>query len=115
MRRAMCLSLHSSYSQLSAEFEGRQYGSGVLKLEPSEAKRVAFAFNEALVAALSAAWRKLVKDAAAEGWGSIVPQIDQIIAEHCPNLVRSLSLDKVRTLLAKVRQRRTSSHLVTGI
>jgi adenine-specific DNA-methyltransferase len=39
-RKAIALSLHSSFSQLSAEFEGRAYGSGVLKLEPSEAKRL---------------------------------------------------------------------------
>lgn len=39
-RKAVVLSLHSSFSQLSAEFEGRAYGSGVLKLEPSETKRI---------------------------------------------------------------------------
>jgi hypothetical protein len=115
LRRAICLSLHSSYSQLSAEFEGRQYGSGVLKLEPSEAKRIAFPFSKALVTALSRAWPKLVKDAAERGWETIVPKLDRIIAEHCPNLVRSLPLEKVHTLLGKVRQRRTNSHLGTGV
>jgi adenine-specific DNA-methyltransferase len=30
----------STYSQLSAELEGRSYGSGALKVEPSEAKRI---------------------------------------------------------------------------
>ena len=42
MRKAIILSLHSSFSQLSAEFEGRAYGSGVLKLEPSETRRLKF-------------------------------------------------------------------------
>lgn len=34
------ISLFTSFSQLSAEIEGRSYGSGVLKIEPSEAKRI---------------------------------------------------------------------------
>jgi hypothetical protein len=39
-KKAVILSLHSSVSRLSSEFEGRAYGSGVLKLEPSEAKQL---------------------------------------------------------------------------
>lgn len=39
-RRALAISLQSTMSQLSAEIEGRSYGSGGLKLEPSEAGRV---------------------------------------------------------------------------
>jgi len=39
-RKAVTLSLHSSFSRLSAELEGRSYGSGVLKLEPTEAGRI---------------------------------------------------------------------------
>jgi hypothetical protein len=113
-RLAICLSLHSSYSQLSAEFEGRQYGSGVLKLEPSEVRRLVFAFNKPLVKALSSAWPKLMGDAAALGWNNIVPQIDDTIAKHCPSLAKSLPLEKVRSLLIKVRQRRNSIHIGTG-
>jgi adenine-specific DNA methylase len=37
---AASISLLSTYSQLSAEIEGRTYGSGALKHEPSEAKRI---------------------------------------------------------------------------
>jgi hypothetical protein len=114
-RRAVCLSLHSSYSQLSAEFEGRQYGSGVLKLEPSEVRRLVFAFNEPLVQALSKAWTKLTKEAIAQGWESVVPQIDDMVVAHCPSLAQSLPLEKVRSLLVKVRQRRNSIHLETGV
>lgn len=113
-RRAICLSLHSSYSQLSAEFEGRQYGSGVLKLEPSEVRRLLFAFNESLVQALSGAWLKLSKDAATCGWEEVVPKIDAIVASHCASLAKILPVEKVRSLLLKVRQRRNSSYLGTG-
>lgn len=38
--RAVALAVASTYGQLSAEIEGRSYGAGVLKLEPSEAKRL---------------------------------------------------------------------------
>jgi adenine-specific DNA-methyltransferase len=43
-RKLIALSLLSSFSQLSAEIEGRNYGSGVLKHEPSDAKRIAIIF-----------------------------------------------------------------------
>lgn len=40
MKRMLALSLLSTASQLSSEIEGRSYGSGVLKFEPSEARRI---------------------------------------------------------------------------
>ncbi|MBI1921148.1 MAG: N-6 DNA methylase [Geobacter sp.] len=40
-RKLIAISLLTTFSQLSAEFEGRSYGSGVLKHEPSEAKKIA--------------------------------------------------------------------------
>jgi len=113
-RRAICLSLHSSYSQLSAEFEGRQYGSGVLKLEPSEVRRLLFPFNQCLVKAMSGAWPALTRDALARGWEQVVPRIDAIVAENCISLHETLHVEKVRSLLLTVRQRRNSSYLATG-
>ena len=113
-RRAICLSLHSCYSQLSAEFEGRQYGSGVLKLEPSEARRLRLAYNEPLARALSKAWSDLSKRAAVSGWKDVIPQIDKIVAAHCPVLAKSLPVEQVNLLLIKVRQRRNSAHLGIG-
>lgn len=47
-RKLIALSILSSFSQLSAEFEGRNYGSGVLKHEPSDAKRIAIIFPKNL-------------------------------------------------------------------
>lgn len=40
-RKLLSLSLLTSFSQLSAEFVGRRYGSGVLKHEPREAEKIA--------------------------------------------------------------------------
>lgn len=39
-RKLVCISLLTSFSQLSAELVGRRYGSGVLKHEPREAERI---------------------------------------------------------------------------
>lgn len=39
-RKLAVISLCTTFSQLSAELEGRSYGSGVLKIEPSEANRI---------------------------------------------------------------------------
>lgn len=38
--KLITISILSTFSQLSAEIEGRTYGSGVLKLEPKEAKNI---------------------------------------------------------------------------
>lgn len=40
LQKKVAISLLSTYSQFSAEIEGRSYGSGVLKHEPSEAARI---------------------------------------------------------------------------
>lgn len=39
-KKLAVISLHTTFSQLSAELVGRSYGSGVLKLEPTEAKKI---------------------------------------------------------------------------
>ena len=115
MKQAICLSLHSSYSQLYAEFEGRQYGSGVLKFEPSESKRLLFALNEPLIMALSVLWTKIIKNGEPTSWEEIVPEIDSAIITHCPKLAKSLPIKRVRDLLIKVRQRRHSVYLAKGM
>ncbi len=43
-KKLIAISLLTSFSQLSAEFTGRRYGSGVLKHEPSEMKKVQVLF-----------------------------------------------------------------------
>lgn len=40
-QQVIAVSLQSTFSQFAAEVEGRTYGSGALKLEPSEGKRIA--------------------------------------------------------------------------
>lgn len=47
-KKLVAISILSSFSQFSAELEGRTYGSGALKIEPSEAKRIKLIFPEDL-------------------------------------------------------------------
>ncbi|RZK61264.1 MAG: hypothetical protein EOO85_33650, partial [Pedobacter sp.] len=53
-QKAIAVSLQSTFSQFSAEVEGRSYGSGALKMEPSEAKKIALLLPDSL-SAMSAA------------------------------------------------------------
>lgn len=48
LKKLACISMMSTFSQLSAEIEGRTYGSGVLKIEPSEGKRILVIFQKNL-------------------------------------------------------------------
>ncbi len=113
-QRAICLALHSSYCQLSAEFEGRQYGSGVLKLEPSEAARLSVPASASVLGALAGKWSQLSKRAMRDGWETIVGEIDQIILSNSSKLAKNLPLLRVRTILQRVGQRRTGITLLTG-
>jgi hypothetical protein len=47
-RKLISLSLISTFSQLSAEIEGRSYGGGVLKIEPSDARRLRLILPEGI-------------------------------------------------------------------
>jgi adenine-specific DNA-methyltransferase len=40
LKKAVAISILSTFSQLSAEIQGRSYGSGILKHEPSEVSRI---------------------------------------------------------------------------
>ncbi|WP_139810954.1 SAM-dependent methyltransferase [Pantoea cypripedii] len=53
LKKACCISLLSTFSQLSAELEGRSYGSGVLKIEPTAGKNISFLIKDDLVIELS--------------------------------------------------------------
>jgi adenine-specific DNA-methyltransferase len=105
-QRAVCLAMHSTYSQLSAEFEGRQYGSGVLKLEPSEAKRLRVPASPEILDALAKQWTNLAKKAHRLGWEKVVGEIDQIIVSNSKELSKTLPPEHATRILEKVRNRR---------
>ncbi|KJV27311.1 N-6 DNA methylase [Pantoea sp. SM3] len=58
-QKAIAMSMLSSFSQLSAEMEGRAYGSGVLKLEPSAAKKIQVLLTPKLILALNEHYKSI--------------------------------------------------------
>jgi adenine-specific DNA-methyltransferase len=107
LHKAIGLSLHSSYSRLSAECEGRTYGSGVLKLEPSEAKRLRLIVPESIdrpsfdecLGKFQAAQRAGDSAGAARA-------VDDWLAEQMPGLARELDFTKLRQLVEIASERR---------
>ncbi len=108
-QRAICLALHSTYSQLSAEFEGRQYGSGVLKLEPSEAKRIRVPASAKILASLEKRWATISRRASLSGWESVVGEIDSIVLSNSDYLSKALPREQAVSILKKVRDRRNGA------
>ncbi len=106
LSRAICLAFYSSYCQLSSEFEGRQYGSGVLKLEPSEALELQFPMNHNLQRALNRSWSKISEAYDAHGADRVRDYVDSLVEKHCPKLVSRISLKKTKSLLDAATFRR---------
>lgn len=57
--RAISASLLSSYSRLSIELNGRAYGSGVQKIEPTAAKGIRLIVNGSLVKVINERWEEI--------------------------------------------------------
>ena len=107
MRKALVLSLHSSFSQLSAEFEGRAYGSGVLKLEPSEARRLKLLLPPRLEREKVDYCFKTADSYFRRGnVGSAVKIIDDWLYKEIPALEQSVPRQALQTIVKIAVQRR---------
>lgn len=107
-RKAIALSLHSSFSQLSAELEGRSYGSGVLKLEPSEARRVRLLLPACLDRVTVQRLFREVEQAMSRGnVEHATESIDAWLYESLPGLANEAPLQQIREALNAARERRT--------
>jgi hypothetical protein len=94
----------SSFSQLSAEIEGRTYGSGVLKHEPSEAARIKLLIP------------RTIDDADVESTFSTIEAClrgghNQQATDHSDNMLCRLepdllSIEKTRELRSAIKQLR---------
>jgi hypothetical protein len=106
-RKAIVLSLHSSYSQLSAEFEGRAYGSGVLKLEPSEARRLRFLLPPILAKSEIDECFDLVSGHLTVGdTAKATAAVDDWLYRTIPTLEQSLPRQSLCSILKSTVQRR---------
>lgn len=106
-RKAIILSMHSSYSQLSAEFEGRAYGSGVLKLEPSEGRRLRLLLPPVLNRAEIDQCFEVANCHLGEGRAAAATAVvDDWLYQAIPNLEACLPRARLRAVLATTVQRR---------
>ncbi len=107
LRKAIVLSLHSSFSRLSAEFEGRAYGSGALKIEPSEAKRIRLLLPEKLDEVKLNECVRLFLKANNEGdRDAATGAVDEWLYSANATLRKSIPLNDVRSLLNAAVERR---------
>jgi tRNA1(Val) A37 N6-methylase TrmN6 len=106
-QKIITLSLHSSFSRLSAEFEGRAYGSGVLKLEPSEAKRLRLLLPTDLnVELVHKCFAKAEEKMIAEKTEEATAEIDSWLYSCMPEMSKILPLPNLRRLLSASVERR---------
>ncbi|MBI2565420.1 MAG: N-6 DNA methylase [Candidatus Schekmanbacteria bacterium] len=78
----MVLSFHSSLTLLSLEVDGRSYGGGILKLEPTEMLRVRLAWPEALTAELQATLCEVDRLLRGGQYNNAVELVDAVLLER---------------------------------
>ncbi len=106
--RALASSFLSTVTQISAEIEGRSYGGGVLKLEPSDARELAVVLPEGPVAHdldnAFPAIDSLIRDGRIDRAGEIVDEI--VLTSHLGLSMQAVS--QLRRELDRLRSRRQS-------
>lgn len=79
LKVAISVSLLSSYSQLSSEIEGRSYGSGVLKIEPTAGKRIRILLSESIIEPLCSLVPLIEKKLEDGDYRGIAELVDKIL------------------------------------
>lgn len=113
-RQLLCISVLSSFSQLSAEIVGRRYGSGVLKHEPGEAKEIAVLMPELPDTSVRNTYRQIDTALRNNDIQAAMTFADELIETALPV---GESLNGFRTLpaaLERVRERRRPKRPPTG-
>ncbi len=82
MQCSIAISFLSTLTQLSAELEGRSYGGGVLKLEPSEASRLILALPENGFKNASKICRKIDTFLRSGKWSNVSELVDDIVLKE---------------------------------
>jgi adenine-specific DNA-methyltransferase len=104
-KRALALAIQSTITQLSAEFVGRSYGSGVLKLEPSDCRKLLVPVPNSTQREVDDLWKRCVEYSALGEHGAATSSIDHWIysAQSGSNLP---VLEVLKDLLEDARLRR---------
>ena len=106
-RRLVAISMLSTFSQLSAEVEGRSYGSGVLKHELREAGKIQLLFPDKVSPKkIMKAFKKI--DVLLRSGKRIAAQrsADRFLAYEIPELLSEKSLAELKNDLGYLRRRR---------
>jgi len=81
-KRAMALTMLSTFTQFSAELEGRAYSSGVLKIEPSAGRRIKVLFTEQCIDDLDSLRVQVESALALEDFNSAAKMVDDVMIKH---------------------------------
>lgn len=79
---AIAVTLLSTFTQFSAEIEGRAYSSGVLKIEPSAGKKLKILLNDRCIDALNAAIPYIEKEMEKGNYTEATSIVDSILVAN---------------------------------
>lgn len=82
VKQAFATTLLSTYSQFSAEIEGRAYSSGVLKIEPSAGRNIKILFTPDCVNDLVSLKAELEKELQRENHSKVAELVDGVLIHH---------------------------------
>lgn len=105
-RQLLCISVLSSFSQVSAEIVGRRYGSGVLKHEPSEAKEIAVLMPELPERSVRTTFRQIDAALRKNDVAGAMALADALIESALPAGATRDGFAMLPAALEKVRERR---------
>lgn len=81
-KRAMSITMLSTFTQFSAELEGRAYSSGVLKIEPSAGRRIKVILSEQCISGLNHIKEKVEKSLEHDNFDAAAQFVDQVLINH---------------------------------
>ncbi|MBS3668113.1 Eco57I restriction-modification methylase domain-containing protein [Vreelandella boliviensis] len=105
-KELLCISILSSFSQISAEIVGRRYGSGVLKHEPSEAKKIAVLMPEISTEAVKLAFLKIDTALRQDDFVEAMTIADSLLASALPTGKLRDCFGLLPEALEKIRKQR---------
>ncbi|WP_154724196.1 N-6 DNA methylase [Vibrio cyclitrophicus] len=101
---AIAVSLLSSYSQLSAELEGRAYSSGVLKIEPSAGRKIEILLTEKCIDELKRAVPEIEAHIKENEMDDVTAIVDNILINN--NLVTRKQCEQLAKGIQFLRRER---------
>ncbi|AYF19693.1 TPA: N-6 DNA methylase [Vibrio parahaemolyticus] len=104
VKQAFAMTLLSSYSQFSAEIEGRVYSSGVLKIEPSAGKNIKVLFTTDCVEDLVAIKVEVEKELQSENYNRATELVDSVLIKH--NLITKEQCNNLKVGAQTLRRER---------